>query len=34
MMIHITGFEPRMWGEDKIGLGTYHYKSKSGSEGD
>lgn len=34
MMQKISGFEPKMWGECMIGFGSYHYKSKSGSEGD
>ena len=29
-----TGLEPRMWGTGIIGFGTYHYKYKSGHEGD
>ncbi|WP_027107834.1 DUF1801 domain-containing protein [Lacticigenium naphthae] len=29
-----TGLEPRMWGENIIGYGTYHYKYASGHEGD
>lgn len=28
-----TGFEPRMWGPTIIGFGRYHYKYKSGHEG-
>lgn len=30
----ITGEEPKMWGPTIIGFGTYHYKYKSGHEGD
>lgn len=30
----ITGEEPRMWGASIIGFGRYHYKYKSGREGD
>ncbi|MTI20790.1 DUF1801 domain-containing protein [Fulvivirga sp. RKSG066] len=30
----ITGEEPRMWGPTIIGFGRYHYKYKSGHEGD
>lgn len=30
----ITGFEPKMWGPSIIGFGSYHYKYKSGHEGD
>lgn len=29
-----SGFEPRMWGPTIIGFGRYHYKYKSGHEGD
>ncbi|WP_147804479.1 DUF1801 domain-containing protein [Alkalicoccus halolimnae] len=29
-----TGEEPKMWGESMIGFGTYHYKYKTGHEGD
>ena len=30
----ITGAEPKMWGSSIIGFGNYHYKYKSGREGD
>ena len=30
----ISGFEPKMWGPSIIGFGSYHYKYKSGHEGD
>ena len=30
----VTGFEPKMWGPTIIGFGKYHYKYKSGHEGD
>lgn len=30
----ITGEEPKMWGPSIIGFGKYHYKYKSGHEGD
>ncbi len=30
----ITGFEAKMWGPSIIGFGSYHYKYKSGHEGD
>jgi hypothetical protein len=30
----ITGCEPRMWDKNVIGFGSYHYKYKSGQEGD
>lgn len=29
-----TGFEPKMWGPSIVGFGSYHYKYKSGHEGD
>lgn len=29
-----SGFEPKMWGPTIIGFGNYHYKYKSGHEGD
>jgi len=34
MMKSITRQEPRMWGKDLIGFGSYHYKYASGQEGD
>lgn len=30
----ITQKEPKMWGDSIIGFGSYHYKYKSGREGD
>lgn len=30
----LTGYPPKMWGSSIIGYGTYHYKYKSGYEGD
>ncbi len=30
----ISGHEPKMWGSSIIGFGSYHYKYKSGHEGD
>lgn len=30
----ITGEVPKMWGPSIIGFGSYHYKYKSGHEGD
>jgi hypothetical protein len=30
----VSGFEPKMWGPSIIGFGSYHYKYKSGHEGD
>ncbi|QCK16795.1 DUF1801 domain-containing protein [Mangrovivirga cuniculi] len=29
-----TGLEPKIWGENIIGFGEYHYKYDSGREGD
>ncbi len=34
MMKQITGVQPKMWGTSLVGFGEYHYKSKSGQEGD
>jgi hypothetical protein len=34
LMKRQTGFEPKMWGPNIIGFGSYHYKYKSGHEGD
>ena len=34
LMRDITGEEPRMWGNSIVGFGEYHYKYKSGREGD
>jgi len=34
LMKEITAEEPRMWGNSIIGFGQYHYKYKSGREGD
>ncbi len=33
-MKEITGEKPVMWGESIIGFGNFHYKYKSGREGD
>ncbi len=33
-MKKITGKEPKMWGPSIIGFGKYHYKYKSGHQGD
>ncbi|WP_420585102.1 DUF1801 domain-containing protein [Ruegeria sp.] len=30
----VTGFEPAMWGPSIVGYGRYHYRYKSGREGD
>ena len=34
LMQQITKAEPKMWGASMVGFGTYHYKGKSGREGD
>jgi hypothetical protein len=34
LMQEITKQEPKMWGTNIIGFGNYHYKYKSGREGD
>ena len=34
MMKTITGKQPKMWGTSIVGYGQYHYKYKSGREGD
>ena len=34
LMKDVTGEEPRMWGESIVGFGSYHYRGKSGREGD
>lgn len=34
LMQGITGAEPRMWGKSIVGFDQYHYKYKSGREGD
>jgi hypothetical protein len=34
LMKKITKTEPKMWGTSIIGFGKYHFKSKSGREGD
>jgi Domain of unknown function (DU1801) len=34
LMKQATNLEPRMWGDSMIGFGSYHYKYKSGHEGD
>jgi hypothetical protein len=30
----VTGFAPKMWGPSMIGYGRYHYRYKTGREGD
>lgn len=34
IMKDVTGLPPKMWGDAMVGFGTYHYKYKSGHEGD
>ncbi|GAG93018.1 unnamed protein product, partial [marine sediment metagenome] len=34
IMKEISGFDPILWGNSIIGFGSYHYKYKSGREGD
>src|SRR5215208_1268934 len=34
IMKQITKEEPKMWGASIVGFGSYHYKGKSGREGD
>jgi hypothetical protein len=34
MMQRISGHEPTLWNVGTIGFGTYHYKYRSGREGD
>jgi hypothetical protein len=34
MMKQVTREEPKMWGSSIVGFGSYHYKGKSGREGD
>lgn len=34
LMKKVTKEEPKMWGSSIIGFGSYHYKYKSGQEGD
>lgn len=34
MMKKATGEDPRMWGTSMVGFGRYHYKGKSGREGE
>ncbi len=34
LMRKITKTEPKMWGSSIVGFGNYHYKYKSGREGD
>ncbi len=34
IMEQVSGEKPTMWGDSLIGFGSYHYKYKSGQEGD
>ncbi len=34
LMKRVTGKKPSMWGDGIVGFGEYHYKYKSGREGD
>ena len=34
LMQEATGEQPKMWGTSIVGFGSYHYKYKSGQEGD
>ncbi len=34
LMQNVSGHEPKMWGSNIIGFGTYHYKYNSGHQGD
>lgn len=34
LMKNVTKEDPKMWGSSIIGFGSYHYKYKSGQEGD
>lgn len=34
LMEEVTGAEAKMWGDSIVGFGSYHYKYKSGREGD
>lgn len=34
LMTEVTGEEPRVWGSNTIGFGQYHYRYKTGQEGD
>ena len=34
IMQQVTKEEPKMWGTSIVGFGSYHYKGKSGREGD
>lgn len=34
LMEEVTGEPPAMWGDSMVGFGSYHYKYKTGREGD
>ena len=34
LMQEVTQEEPKIWGDSIVGFGNYHYKYKSGREGD
>ena len=34
LMKKVTKFEPKMWGPSIVGFGSYHYRYKTGHEGD
>ena len=34
LMTEVTGYEAQMWGNSIVGFGQYHYKYKSGREGE
>lgn len=34
LMQQVTGMEPKMWGDNMVGFGSYHYCYESGREGD
>ncbi len=34
LMQQVTREEPKMWGASMVGFGSFHYKGKSGREGD
>lgn len=34
LMRKVTGEDPRMWGASIVGFGRYHYKGRSGREGE
>ncbi len=34
LMTEVTGYEPKVWSANTIGFGQYHYRYKTGQEGD